>query len=62
MGEACQKFSEIYRRARGLFIGFKDRDRIDAILDNTYLPETKVITYVALRPDALVDEVEVEMA
>jgi malate dehydrogenase (oxaloacetate-decarboxylating) len=43
VGEACQKFSEIYRRARGLFIGFKNRDRIDAILDNTYLPETKVI-------------------
>ncbi len=43
VGEACQKFSEIYRRARGLFIGFADRHRIDAILDNTYLPETKVI-------------------
>jgi malate dehydrogenase (oxaloacetate-decarboxylating) len=43
VGEACQKFSEIYRRARGLFIGFEDRHRIDAILDNTDLPETKVI-------------------
>lgn len=43
VGEACQKFSEIYRRARGLFIGFEDRHKIEAILDNTYLPETKVI-------------------
>ncbi|MEM7441813.1 MAG: NAD-dependent malic enzyme [Pseudomonadota bacterium] len=34
VGEACQKFSEIYRQPRGLFISYPDRDRIDEILDN----------------------------
>ena len=43
VGEACQKFSEIYRRARGLFIGLENRHRIDVILGNADLPETKVI-------------------
>ncbi|WOI34305.1 SurA N-terminal domain-containing protein [Tritonibacter scottomollicae] len=32
----------------------------EANIDAFTLPETKVITYVALRPDALVDEVEVD--
>jgi malic enzyme len=34
VGEACQKFSHIYRRARGLYISYEQRDRIDAILRN----------------------------
>jgi malic enzyme len=34
VGEACQKFSHIYRRARGLHISYEQRDRIDAILRN----------------------------
>jgi malate dehydrogenase (oxaloacetate-decarboxylating) len=33
VGEACQKFSEIYRRPRGLFISYPLRDRMDAMLD-----------------------------
>jgi len=36
------------------------RGYYEANIDAFTLPETKVITYVALRPDALVDEVEVD--
>jgi malate dehydrogenase (oxaloacetate-decarboxylating) len=34
VGIACQRFSEIYRRPRGLFIAYPDRDRIGEILRN----------------------------
>jgi malic enzyme len=34
VGEACQQFSHIYRRPRGLYISYEQRDRIDAILGN----------------------------
>jgi malic enzyme len=34
VGEACQKFSHIYRRPRGLYISYEQRDTIDAILAN----------------------------
>jgi malic enzyme len=34
VGEACRKFSHIYRRARGLYIPYEDRGRIDEILRN----------------------------
>jgi hypothetical protein len=32
VGRACQQFSEIYRRGRGLFLAYPDRDHIDAAL------------------------------
>ncbi len=32
VGEACQKFSHIYRRGRGLYITFEQRDSIEKIL------------------------------
>ncbi len=34
VGEACQTFSHIYRRPRGLYISYEQRDRIDRILEN----------------------------
>ncbi len=43
VGEACQQFSNIYRRARGLFISYADRDRIDDLLANTVPQHAKVI-------------------
>ena len=43
VGEACRKFSQIYRRHRGLFISYKDRDHIDDILRNVTKNKIKVI-------------------
>jgi malate dehydrogenase (oxaloacetate-decarboxylating) len=34
VGQACQQFSQIYRRGRGLFIAYPDQGQIDAILKN----------------------------
>jgi malate dehydrogenase (oxaloacetate-decarboxylating) len=34
VGEGCQRFSEIWRRPRGLFISYPHRDRIDQILSD----------------------------
>ena len=34
VGEGCQRFSEIWRKPRGLFISYPNRDRIDQILAN----------------------------
>ncbi|MDC0534673.1 NAD-dependent malic enzyme [Francisellaceae bacterium] len=43
VGEACEKFSEIYRRPRGFFVRYEDRNRLDEILDHHYFDDTKVI-------------------
>ncbi len=43
VGEACQLFSRIYRRKRGLFIAYPDRDRIDEILQNATKRNIKII-------------------
>ncbi|CAM3770531.1 NAD-dependent malic enzyme [Parendozoicomonas haliclonae] len=32
VGQACQRFSDLYRRPRGLFISYPERHRIDAML------------------------------
>lgn len=43
VGEACQRFSDIYRRHRGVFISYPDRNRIDDILQNVNRKSVKVI-------------------
>ncbi len=43
VGLACQRFSEIYRRPRGLFISYPDRDRIGEILRNRPRRDVDVI-------------------
>jgi len=43
VGLACQKFSQIYRRKRGLFISYPDRDRIDDLLQNATKQNVKII-------------------
>ena len=43
VGLACQQFSRIYRRPRGLFISYPERDNIDSILANAPHPDPQVI-------------------
>ena len=43
VGEACQTFSHIYRRPRGIFITYPDKNRIDQILANPRFDKVKVI-------------------
>ena len=43
VGEACQRFSEIYRRPRGLFVSYPDRDRLDEVLGNRPQHDVDVI-------------------
>ena len=43
VGEACQRFSEIYRRPRGLFVGYPDRECLREVLRNRPQREVDVI-------------------
>jgi len=43
VGAGCQSFSEIYRRARGLFISYPNRDCIDEMLEHVHFDGTEVI-------------------
>ena len=43
VGEACQQFSEIYRRPRGLFVSYADRDCLDEVLANRPHDDVDVI-------------------
>lgn len=43
VGQACEQFSNIYRRNRGLFISYPNRDRIDDMLQNATKQNVKVI-------------------
>jgi malate dehydrogenase (oxaloacetate-decarboxylating) len=46
VGEACQRFSEIYRRPRGLFVSYADRDCLGEVLRNRphHDPDVIVVT------------------
>lgn len=43
VGAACENFSNIYRRGRGLFISYPNRDRIEDMLNNASRHNVKVI-------------------
>ncbi len=43
VGLACEKFSHIYRRPRGLFLAYPEREHIDEILENAASPQVEVI-------------------
>lgn len=43
VGKACQQFAHIYRRARGVFISYPNRDYMDEILDHIHFNGTEVI-------------------
>lgn len=43
VGAACERFSEIYRRARGVFISYPNRHNMDDILQNVPNHNIKVI-------------------
>lgn len=43
VGDGCVRFSQIYRRPRGLFLSYPNRHRLDEILSNPHFDEVKVI-------------------
>jgi malate dehydrogenase (oxaloacetate-decarboxylating) len=43
VGLACEQFSHIFRRPRGLFIAYPERDDMDEILRNAASPQVEVI-------------------
>ncbi len=43
VGDACERFSDIYRSNRGLFIAYSEREYIDDILRNATKQKVKVI-------------------
>ncbi len=42
VGEAVQRFSTEMRQSRGLYISYRDRDKIESILDNRLPPEVDI--------------------
>lgn len=43
VGAACENFSNIYRRGRGLFISYPNRERMDDLINNATSQNVKVI-------------------
>jgi malate dehydrogenase (oxaloacetate-decarboxylating) len=43
VGEGCQRFSEIWRKPRGLFLSYPNKDRIDSILSHRRYDDVKCI-------------------
>jgi malate dehydrogenase (oxaloacetate-decarboxylating) len=51
VGEACRRFSEIYRRPRGLFLTYEDRHRFRDLLRNRPNRDVDVIVVTHGHPD-----------
>ncbi len=43
VGEGCQRFSEIWRKPRGLFLSYPNKDRIEQILSNPRYDDVRCI-------------------
>ena len=43
VGEACQKFSHIYRRTRGIYVNYNQKDAIEKALGNYYFKDPSII-------------------
>jgi malic enzyme len=43
VGEACQKFSHIYRRGRGIYVSYDQRDKLENTLSNYHTSDPSVI-------------------
>ncbi len=43
VGEACQKYSKIFRRPRGLFLSYQDIDHLDDILSDSHFDDVRAI-------------------
>jgi malate dehydrogenase (oxaloacetate-decarboxylating) len=43
VGEGCQRFSQIWRKPRGLFLSYPNKDRIDQILNHPRYDDVKCI-------------------
>ncbi|GBQ10218.1 NAD-dependent malic enzyme [Swaminathania salitolerans] len=43
VGEACQRFSEIWQRPRGLFLSYPERDSMDDVLANPAYDDVRII-------------------
>src|SRR5678815_2020451 len=43
VGEGCRQYSHVFRRPRGLYISYPNRDEIPALLDNAPLEDVEVI-------------------
>lgn len=43
VGEACQRFSHIYRRGRGIYVAYEQLDRIEQVLANAEIESPSVI-------------------
>ena len=43
VGEACQRHSHIYRRGRGLYVSYDQRDHIETVLSNYHTRNPSVI-------------------
>ena len=43
VGEGCERFSEIWRKPRGVFLSYPNKDRIAQILNNSHYDDVKCI-------------------